>query len=273
MEFFHNERVAANITKISDVSGVHAYLVEGSDKAALIDTCSGAGNLKQHVESLTQKPLVVICTHGHVDHAGGTFGFDTVYLSEKDAGLVQEHTTINFRKGYVDSTVPPDSISLEDFMPQYEGEYQNLSDGQIFALGDCTLEAIALPGHTQGMTCILFQENRTLLLGDACNIFTFLFSPEASSVEKYKSNLLGLLRHEDRYDGVWFSHGPHYGSKTIVNECVELCDDIMTGKTDNIPFNFMGQTAFIAKAMNPDYSRVDGKFGNIVFNQEKVFEK
>jgi hypothetical protein len=35
----------------------------------------------------------------------------------------------------------------------------------------------------------------------------------------------------------------------------------------------MGQTAFIAKAMNPDFSRVDGKFGNIVFNQEKVFER
>ena len=33
------------------------YLVEGSQKAALIDTCCGAGDLKAYVAGLTQKPI------------------------------------------------------------------------------------------------------------------------------------------------------------------------------------------------------------------------
>lgn len=275
MEFFQDEKVAANVTKISDLSGVYAYLIEeGREKAVLIDTCSGAGNIKKHVECLTQKPLVVICTHGHVDHAGGTFGFENVYLSAKDYELAKIHTTTDFRRGYFDSNVPSNSFSLDHYVPQRNGEYLDLVDGQVFDLGNITLEAITLSGHTQGMTCILVQELRTLLLGDGCNIFTFLFSPESSSVQDYKDSLQTLLRrHGEKFDTVWFSHGQNSGTKTVVNDCIELCDEIMTGKADNIPFNFMGQTAFIAKAINPDFSRVDGKAGNIVYNPHKILNQ
>jgi hydroxyacylglutathione hydrolase len=66
------------------------------------------------VESLTRKLLTVICTHGHVDHAGGALGFDPIYLSEKDYELVKEQTTIDFRRGYMESS-SPGSISLEDW--------------------------------------------------------------------------------------------------------------------------------------------------------------
>lgn len=116
------------------------------------------------------------------------------------------------------------------------------------------LEAIAVPGHTLGMlgmTRVPVRELRALLLGDGCNAFTFLFSPEASNVQEYKSSLQNLLlKHGERFDTVWFSHGHNTGIKTIINECIELSDEIMAGKADNIPFNFMGKTAFIAKAIN-----------------------
>jgi hydroxyacylglutathione hydrolase len=273
MEFFHCEKVAANVTKISDVAGVHAYLVEGRQKAALLDTCSGAGNLKAFVGSLTRQPVVVICTHGHVDHAGGTFGFDPVYLNERDLELAKRHTSVEFRRGFVETAVPPGVITSADYVPQREGEYLNLVDGQVFDLGGLSLEAIALPGHTQGMTCILVRELRALLLGDGCNSRTFLFSPEASSVEQYQVQLRNLLRHETQYDTVWFSHGHHQGSKTIVPECIELCAEIMAGQTDNVPFQFMGDTACLAKTINPDYSRVDGKTANIVFDPTRIFVK
>ena len=271
MEFYQCEKVAANVTKIGDLTGVYAYLIEGREKAALIDTCSGIGNLKETIQNLTQLPVIVICTHGHIDHAGGTYGFETVFLNEKDYELVRMHTSLEFRKGSLESGRNPHGISPEDLVPQREGDYQKLSDGQEFSLGGTTLRAIELPGHTQGMTCILIREMRVVILGDGCNPFTFLFLPESSSVERYRTALQVFLAHEDEYDTVWLSHGPYRVPKSIVNDNIELCGDIMAGKVDKIPFDFHGRTALIAKAMNPDRSRVDGKVGNIVYNPERVF--
>jgi glyoxylase-like metal-dependent hydrolase (beta-lactamase superfamily II) len=271
MNYYQWEKMAPNVTKITDFAGVSSFLVEGKVRAALLDTCNGVGNLRSLVESLTRLPLTVICTHGHVDHAGGTYDFDNVCLSEKDYELAKRHTTIKMRKDYFATMLPPGTIPDEDYRPQRLGDYQDLLDGQFFDLGGSTLEAIALPGHTPGMTCILIKELRAVLLGDACNSATFLFSEEASSVEQYKHNLEDFLCHEGKYDTVWFSHGHNKGPKSIVHEGIELCDGIMAGNTENLPFEFMGETACLAKAINPDYSRVDGKTFNIVFNPNKVF--
>ena len=60
------------------------YLVEGRDQAALIDTGSGLGFLKAYVEKLTDKPILVLLTHGHVDHAMGAGEFETVYMNRAD---------------------------------------------------------------------------------------------------------------------------------------------------------------------------------------------
>lgn len=270
MEFFTCKKIHPTVTSIYDLTRVFAYLVEGNERAALLDTGTGVGNLKALVEGLTTKPITVICTHGHVDHAGGAYGFETVYLNEKDYDLAKVHTTVEFRSGSILDQLKEGTLSLSDLVPQREGNYINLVDGQLFDLGGITLEAIALPGHTPGMTCILVRELRVLLIGDGCNPFTFLFLPESSSVEDYKASLQHLLRHEDRYDRVWLSHGRSIAPKSIVHDCIELCDEIIAGTADNIPYDFLGQSAFIAKAMNPDYIRLDGKLGNIVYNPHKI---
>lgn len=269
MEFFRSEKLSEQVTKITDLAGVYAYLVEGKHTVALIDTCCGAGDLKAFVESLTDKPVIVLCTHGHLDHAGGAYGFDAVYLNEKDYELVREHSAIEFRKGYVDGQVAPGLVSLADYVPA-RTEFENLNDGQLFELGGIALEACALPGHTAGMMCILVRELRVVLLGDACNSVTFLFLPEACSVEDYKNYLLQFLKHEDKYDSVWFSHGHNLGEKSILHEAIALCDEIMSGRADNVPFDFMGNPALLAKAVTPNLARVDGKTANIVFNPGKV---
>ncbi len=42
-------------------------------------------------------------------------------------------------------------------------------------------------------------------------------------------------------------------------------------KTDDIPFDFMGTKAYIAKLCDEQVKRVDGKCGNIVYNKERLY--
>ena len=270
-EFFTLDKIQQNLSRITDVTGVYSYFVEGEKIAALLDTGTGAGNLYQFVSSLTNLPIIVICTHGHVDHVGGVYGFEKVYLNEKDFALAKEHSQIGIRKEYADMMLHEEKISDWDYVPAKKNPFLAMDHGMLFDLGGITLEAIALPGHTQGMTCILIQELRILLLGDACNSSTFLFMPECTSVEDYKNNVESLLSYEQQFDSVLFSHGVYAGSNIILNEGIELCEEIMKGEHDNIPFEFMNQKAIMAKKVNKNRSRVDGKTFNIIFNPQKIF--
>ena len=56
---FESEKISPAITRIKDGSDVCEYLIEGSERAALIDTGYGIGDLKGFVETLTEKPYDV----------------------------------------------------------------------------------------------------------------------------------------------------------------------------------------------------------------------
>ena len=47
------------------------YLVEGTERALLIDTGTHPAELDRVVRRFTRKPLFVVLTHAHYDHAGG----------------------------------------------------------------------------------------------------------------------------------------------------------------------------------------------------------
>ena len=47
------------------------FLLVGTEKAMLIDTGIGIGDLLGAVRQLTDKPLVVVMSHGHGDYTGG----------------------------------------------------------------------------------------------------------------------------------------------------------------------------------------------------------
>lgn len=49
------------------------FLIEGPEKALLIDTGQGVGDLRSCVEMLTDKPVTVVLTHNHADHIGNVY--------------------------------------------------------------------------------------------------------------------------------------------------------------------------------------------------------
>jgi hypothetical protein len=59
------------------------YLVEGNEKAALIDTVMGPGDLAGYVKTLTKLPVIVLITHGHLDqHRSGQPVLDHLFSTE-----------------------------------------------------------------------------------------------------------------------------------------------------------------------------------------------
>lgn len=55
-----------------------SYLVIGKDKAVVIDTGTGIGNLKRVVSELTHMPVSVVNTHVHWDHIGNNYQFEEI---------------------------------------------------------------------------------------------------------------------------------------------------------------------------------------------------
>ena len=60
------------------------YLVEGSERALLIDAGTHIPELDKIVAKITSKPVTMMATHAHGDHVGGVGPFPEVYLNAGD---------------------------------------------------------------------------------------------------------------------------------------------------------------------------------------------
>jgi glyoxylase-like metal-dependent hydrolase (beta-lactamase superfamily II) len=76
--WFATEKVAAGTWLVGESSHVNCFLIEGTDRAVLVDTGLGIADIGRAVRRLTDKPLLVVNTHSHSDHRGGNWRFADV---------------------------------------------------------------------------------------------------------------------------------------------------------------------------------------------------
>lgn len=270
---FTQEQVSPSTRRIRGVGDVCMYLVEGADKAALIDTGYGIGDLKGYVETLTEKPLIVLITHGHLDHVAGAGQFEQVYMNHADITLAKEHSMVEMRKAAMRNSAPQllAGLTEEDFIPPFTGEFLPLQDGQTFDLGGVTLKLLALRGHTNGILTVLNVQDRTIMLGDACGVGVLLCLPESTNIEDYRANLINMQHNEPLYDQVLREHGKFESPCSVLEDCIEACDHILAGTDDAVRTEMMGLVAYRAFAVDEDGKRLDGKEGNLLYKPEKVY--
>ncbi len=269
---FRTEKVSPRVTRIFAFNTELMYLVEGEKRAALLDTGSGFGSLKACVDELTDKPVTVLLTHGHTDHALGAAEFDDVWMSSLDEAAYACHSNMDFRQNSGAMWPEFHELTAEQIIPAIPFEsMKELEPGAVFDLGGVTVECLACPGHTPGSMVFLIREEQMLLLGDACNYMTFLFDEFSSPVPEYKMALQNLkTKVEGRYNRVLLSHGDGEGVPDMMERVIRVCDDVLKGQSDEAPFEFLGTRAVMAKAVGPDRNRLDGGFGNIVYNKKKA---
>ena len=187
------------------------YLVEGNDRAVLIDAGTNIPGLDKIVSGITTKPVTLMLTHGHGDHVGGAAPFPEVWVA------------------------PADEQMFKGNVRRYKGEIKHLADGQVIDLGGRKLEVMFTPGHTSGSVTFFDKEMHYGFSGDAFGstnllVFTYLSNvmESAAKVEKYmKDNDIRFL-----YPGHY--SGDNLESPKRVTDIKNLCDDLLKGKRQGI---------------------------------------
>jgi hydroxyacylglutathione hydrolase len=268
---FTAQRLPNGVTEITDLSGVHCFLVEGRDKALLIDTMTGLRGLPAFVATLTDLPVEVALTHGHMDHAGGVFEFGRCYIHPADIPML-DGRTLPARVGYVRGQLPPgEAPEASAFVPDDPVEFVPLKAGDKLDLGGRALEVLHVPGHTRGSLCYLDTASGDFFAGDACNNNTLLMMDVSATIEEYLGALLALKERQGDIRRFYLFHGPSLQDKSCIDDNIQCCRDILAGTDDRVPVDFLGRPGYLAKERTPGtFSRKDGRFGNVVYNPQQV---
>lgn len=159
------------LTESADGMGdVWMYLTIGPEKALLIDTGFGIGNLKGLVEQLAPgKQIIVANTHNHYDHAYGNCQFDRVYCHEFEKPSMETQNAHIWDYLFEEETARGiwAEFDRKDIVPFKPYEIIGCPDGYIINLGeDYDVELIHMGGHTAGHAGYLDKKNRIFFAGD-----------------------------------------------------------------------------------------------------------
>lgn len=192
----------------------NTYVVYDDDtkECAIIDPgCSSASEENElfgFIESHRLKPLMVIGTHGHIDHIIGNGEVKKRY------GIpVAAHP--NVKNDYTHAKQQATWFGLP-----FEGDFdmpdRDLEDGEVIKIGESTLEVISTPGHAMGSISLYAEIEGWVFTGDAlfCRSIGRTDLP-GGNYEQLRTNIIERLFHLPDDTEVYSGHGE---STTIFDE-------------------------------------------------------
>ncbi len=138
------------------------YVLWDDSKECIIVDC-GCGNdnecarLQKFIDENQLKPVMMVNTHGHFDHAMGndflarTYHIPS-YIHAGDQALLAETANIAVNFGYTVPVPPAPAAFLED--------------GQALTFGHSALQVLHTPGHSKGCVCLYSPEDHFIITGD-----------------------------------------------------------------------------------------------------------
>ncbi len=214
--WFKVRQVADGVWRIDDHGGDNVYLVAGSEKALLIDTGTGTGDLAACVRQITPLSLTVVNTHGHPDHMGGNFQFGTVRAHPADFEMIPRFSNRESR-----------AVALERLVP--------VKAGHVFDLGGRRLEVVETPGHTKGSICLLDAAHKQLFTGDNDNSLVWLFLQDCLPIEAYLATLQSLQKRGTEFETILPGHGEPI-DRAFIGEQIACAENILSGACKGEPY-------------------------------------
>ena len=221
------------------------YLLEGDEKALLMDTGWGSGNILPLVKHLTDKELIVVNTHFHPDHAGANGYFEQVYVSQ--------HYKLD--EPSVTGTFGPFDLSA---MPYPNYQKLLLHDGDEIDLGNRVIKVYeAKPAHCNSSLFFYDRKQRMFFVGDEfeagqVNLFDNSNNPDASydikdCLNNFKENALFIKSMLPEITYLLPCHNGTPISFHYLDAYIRLVDEIYAG------------TAVIEDQLNHKYLERDPK--------------
>lgn len=163
---------------------VKSSLIVGTERALLIDTGMGVGDIRAVVESLTDRPITVVNSHSHWDHVGGNHLFEDgsteiwIHAAERaelEAGVPAGELAEALAPEYLRGPLPPGFDPATFAIPPGRATGL-LHGGEVFDLGGRALEVIHAPGHSPGGIVLLDRAGGVLFSTDVaypCALYAF----------------------------------------------------------------------------------------------------
>ena len=237
------------------------YLILGSERALLIDTGCGEGNLRQIVESITDLEVLVVNTHGHFDHTSGNGWWEKAYCG-------------SYAAEDSDFSCPLEAMEAKEKQPYFPYIFETVGDGDSFDLGNRTVEVISVPAHARSSIALLDKKGGRLFTGDeleAGQVLLMLGYPgltQKQVVERHLENMRKLKAREGEYSVICPAHNGVFLSKDYLEDFLELDRRILEGTAEYADtaagFRWGGEQQF--SSQNRQRRAVYGKASIILYD-------
>lgn len=204
---------------LNDAYNCACYVVAGADKAMVIDTMIGFVDVRREAEALTGKPLICVNTHGHSDHIGGNWAFDTALMHPADLPLVDEFLD----DPEVQAVLGENKLSFPGFRP--------VADSEIFDLGGLELQAFHFPGHTAGEIVLLDRADRILFTGDGIIGHLWMQLPKSLPLSAQIDSLRRIRPLRGEYDVILHGHCTEPETAGLYDAMLDAILDLQAGNT------------------------------------------
>lgn len=210
---------------------VISYLICGSEKALLWDTGNGIGNMKQLVDELWNKEIIVLNSHCHFDHIGSNSEFDLVHVFDHPM-------MIQIMEQGVGQDVLDKQYSLDTFSDNSPIDYHQVvhrrchyvtvQEHTAFDLGNRVLEVIYTPGHSLDSIMLVSQKEKLLFTGDTVYPAA-LYCFDGSDFDAYVKTMKQLSKTYSDYT-LLMSHNEPLGNGKRLTELAHFFQMIQDGQ-------------------------------------------
>ena len=216
-------QISSQIYIMKDCVGSQSVLVVGEEKALVFDTCCGLEKLQSIIFSITHLPLIVLASHGHFDHIGGSYQFDQVYISNKDRSILEKYDEA-LLNNWLKEMSPTFDQTIDFGFPNWN-QLVDINFDE-FDLGNLKGNIVALPGHSLGSIGVFFPKLKLLLAGDALAPIMCLNFDNHGTLKQQLDTLYHVAALD--FDGFITGHSLMVYSKDVIHQmiyCLENCRD------------------------------------------------
>ncbi|GAA4705574.1 MBL fold metallo-hydrolase [Phytohabitans rumicis] len=191
-DWFAVEPIAPRTWLIAEPGHVNCFLVEGDDRAVLVDTGLGIGDIGSAVAAVTDRPVLAVNTHSHSDHRGGNRFFTDVaahpsaldtLAQEVPPAQLRDYLAVAreqlraydrmraddrrffhlFTRTTEPRPLPPDA---DEWRVPGGPAARPLADRERIDLGGRELTVLYTPGHSPDSVCLLDEGSGLFFAGD-----------------------------------------------------------------------------------------------------------